>query len=234
MFGHNNFDYTSPPLFIQSKQIAFSAENETIPPLKEIYEKGHPFVKEFTIGESATGISWPDAKTLQIIGHDGTFYTGSDYDPSTGEQVAHYGTLVRIIPADGYKVVVGGWESDGYGKVLPSHNLPFKKEIHIIGPDGTKYTPTKTIVTTTTPTTTTTTPTTTTTTTTTTPTTTTPTTTPTTTVTTTPPTTTNEDEDEDEEETTTAVGDEEGGGMSIWWTIGVIGALGIVVLGFGK
>ncbi len=233
MFGHNNFDYTSPPLFIQSKQIAFSAENETIPPLKEIYEKGHPFVKEFTIGESATGISWPDAKTLQIIGHDGTFYTGSDYDPSTGEQVAHYGTLVRIIPADGYKVVVGGWESDGYGKVLPSHNLPFKKEIHIIGPDGTKYTPTKTIVTTTTPTTTTTTPTTTTTTTT--PTTTTPTTTPTTvTTTTTPPTTTppttNEDEDE---ETTTAVGDEEGG-MSMWWTIGIIGALGYVVWVGGK
>ena len=134
---------SSPTGGVGGVQVAFSAENQTMPPLKEIYEKGHPFVKEFTISDSATGISWPDAKTLQITGHDGTHYTGSDYDPATGGQIPHYGIVVRIIPIDGYKVVVGGFESDGYGKVLPSYDLPYKREMYIISPDGTKYIPTQ-------------------------------------------------------------------------------------------
>ena len=126
----------------------YGAENKTfaatatIPSLKEIYENGHPYVKEFTIGSSATGVSFPEDDIIQITGHDGTYSTGSDYDPATGGQIQRYGTMMRFVAAQGYQVNVGGFNNDSYGKTIPSTDLPYKRTIFIIGPDGTKYIPT--------------------------------------------------------------------------------------------
>ena len=130
----------------------YGAENKTfaatatIPSLKEIYENGHPYVKEFTIGSSATGVSFPEDDTVQIMGHNGTYFTGSDYDPVTKGQINRYGTVLRVIPAEGYQVFVGGYVGKGFGRSIESKDLPYKRSIHLIGPDGTKYMPTKAAV----------------------------------------------------------------------------------------
>jgi hypothetical protein len=126
----------------------YGAENKTfaatatIPSLKEIYENGHAYIESFTIGSSATGVSFPEDDIIQITGHDGTYKTRTDYDPSTEIKTDHYGTVMRIRAIPGYQVFVGGFVGNGYGGTIHSRDLPYRKTIYIIGPDGTKYMPT--------------------------------------------------------------------------------------------
>jgi hypothetical protein len=158
MTAEPKFTSGIPPLTLRrvptmgAETKVFNAETQEIPSVKELLAKGHTIITMFEIKDSATDITYPSGgKIVKIGGHDGTYYTGSNYDPSTGDQIKSYGTVIRFRPADGYVAYTNegkiGKEGDieAMGKTI--EDFPFTFKISKIVHTATKkeYIPTETV-----------------------------------------------------------------------------------------